>query len=230
MGFAAHSLSPSEHKALNEAERRGEPFLAYRDGLGDLRFTDLAHTDRVVIGRVAGNDVVLDWDRRVSRSHAQLELVGVNWTLIDDGLSRNGSCLNGARIFGRRRLSDGDILLVGRTSLVFCAPGTAAESTLGAHSMPALRLTDAERRVLVALCAPLLAEEDPAAAAPATNGEIAEAVQLSRDGVKTHVRSLFTKLGVGDLPQYQKRTVLARRAIDRGLVTRADLLSEARRA
>ena len=36
-------------------------------------------------------------------------------------------------------------------------------------------------------------------------------------------------LGVGDLPQYQKRNELARRALDRGLVTRADLVSEARR-
>jgi DNA-binding NarL/FixJ family response regulator len=46
--------------------------------------------------------------------------------------------------------------------------------------------------------------------------------------VKTHVRSLFAKLGVGDLPQYQKRTELARRALDRGLVTRAELVSEGR--
>ena len=41
--------------------------------------------------------------------------------------------------------------------------------------------------------------------------------------VKSHVRALFTKLGVGDLPQYQKRTELARRALQRGLVTQSDL-------
>ena len=48
---------------------------------------------------------------------------------------------------------------------------------------------------------------------------------MSVDSVKTHVRSLFAKLDVGDLPQYQKRTELARRALERGLVTRSDLIS-----
>ena len=86
-------------------------------------------------------------------------------------------------------------------------------------------MTDAERRVLVALCAPF-AVEGGAAPAPATNAEIAQALNLSIDGVKTHVRSLFGKLGVGELPQYQKRTELARRALDRGLVTKADLIRE----
>jgi pSer/pThr/pTyr-binding forkhead associated (FHA) protein len=228
MGFAAHTLSPAEHKAMLDAERRGEPFLVYRDGLGDLRFTNLADRDRVVIGRTAGNDLVLDWDRRVSRSHAQLERVGTDWTLVDDGLSRNGSHINDERILGRRRLSDGDVLRVGQTTIVFRAPATTFDSTLGAQSLPPVKLTDAERRVLVALCAPFAAEGD-AAPTPATNGEIADALNLSRDGVKTHVRSLFTKLGVGDLPQYQKRTELARRALDRGLVTKADLISDAQR-
>jgi hypothetical protein len=77
--------------------------------------------------------------------------------------------------------------------------------------------------VLVALCAPFAADGGPAPA-PATNAEIAAALNLSIDGVKTHVRALFTKLAVGDLPQYQKRTELARRALERGLVTRADLM------
>jgi hypothetical protein len=227
MSFAPHSLSAAEHTAMLEAERRGQPFLAYRDGLGDLRFTDLGDRDRVVIGRIAGNDVVLDWDRQVSRSHAQLERVGADWMLADDGLSRNGSHVNGERILGRRRLSDGDVVRVGQTTIVFRASAAGFESTLGAQSMPAARLTDAERRVLVALCAPFVAEGG-AVPAPATNAEIAEALNLSRDGVKTHVRSLFAKLGVGDLPQYQKRTELARRALDGGFVTRADLVSAAR--
>ena len=213
--FTPHSLSAAEHKAILAAERRGGPFLAYRDGIGDLRLTDIGDRDRVVIGRVAGNDVVLDWDPQVSRSHAQLERVGPDWALVDDGLSRNGSHVNDERVLGRRRLSDGDVLRVGQTTIVFRALGRRIESTVGAQSMTAVHLTDAERRVLVALCAPL-AVEGGAAPVPATNGEIADALKLSRDGVKTHVRSLFAKLGVGDLPQYQKRTELARRALDRG--------------
>jgi hypothetical protein len=78
--------------------------------------------------------------------------------------------------------------------------------------------------VLVALCAPFV-KGGGSAPVPATNREIADALNLSLDGVKTHVRSLFGKLDVRDLPQYQKRTELARRALESGLVTKADLLS-----
>ncbi len=223
MGFAAHSLSAAEYKALLEAERRNEPFLAYRDGLGDLRLESLGRLERVVIGRVADHDIVLDWDRQVSRSHAQVERVGADWMLVDDGLSRNGSYVNDVRIVSRRRLSDGDVLRVGQTNIVFRAPNVGYESTLSAHSAPLAQVTVAERRVLVALCAPF-AVDGGAAPAPAANREIADALNLSLDSVKTHVRSLFRKLGVGDLPQYQKRTELARRALEGGLVTRSDLI------
>jgi DNA-binding CsgD family transcriptional regulator len=222
MAFAAHSLSPAEHKAVLDAERRGEAFLVYRDGIGDLRFAFLGDRERLVIGRVAGNDVVLDWDAQVSRSHAQLESLGTDWVLVDDGLSRNGSHVNGERVAGRRRLADGDVVRLGQTALVFRSPIVGGESTIAEYAAPLAQLTLAERRVLVALCAPLL-RSTGSGVAPATNREIADDLNLSLDGVKTHVRSLFSKLGVRDLPQYQKRTELARRALDRGLVTRTDL-------
>lgn len=226
-GFTGHSLTAAEHKALLDAERRGEPFLAYRDGLGDLRFAFLGERDRVAIGRVAGNDVVLDWDREVSRSHAQLERLGSDWALVDDGLSRNGSQVNGERLVARRRLSDGDVLRVGQTTLVFRAPGVSFESTQVASTTPTARMTAAERRVLVALCAPFAATGG-VAPAPATNRDIARALNVSPDNVKKHVRSLFDKLEIADLPQYQKRTELARRALEQGLVTRSDLLGAER--
>lgn len=224
MGFAAHSLSPAELKAMLDAERRHEPFVAYRDGIGDLRFTFLGDAQRLAIGRVAGNDVVLDWDPQVSRSHAQLERVGGDWALIDDGLSRNGSRVNGERVATRRRLTDGDVVQIGQTTIVFRSPSAGHASTIAAQPIRTVHLTEAERRVLIALCAPFAADQGTAPA-PATNREIADVLHLSLDGVKTHVRSLFAKLGVGDLPQYQKRTELARRALDTGVVTRADLLS-----
>jgi ATP/maltotriose-dependent transcriptional regulator MalT len=84
-----------------------------------------------------------------------------------------------------------------------------------------VRLTDGERRVLVALCRPLAARRG--AAIPASNREIAAELHLSTDGVKTHVRALFAKLGIEDLPQYRKRTELARRALDLGLVTPGEI-------
>jgi DNA-binding NarL/FixJ family response regulator len=74
--------------------------------------------------------------------------------------------------------------------------------------------------VLVALCAPLLG---PGVAAPAANGEIAERLSLSPAGVKTHIRALFSKLDVEDLPQNRKRAELARRALEAGLVTARDV-------
>lgn len=221
MAFRPHSLAPAELAALLEAEREGVPFLAYKDGAGDLRLMPLAGRDRVTIGRVAENYVALDWDPEVSRTHAQLDLVGGDWTLIDDGLSRNGSFVNGERVHGRRRLVDGDALRLGQTTLVFRAPAPAAKSTVVAEEATLVRLTPGERRVLVALCRPLMLAEG--GGVPATNREIAAELHLSLDGAKTHVRSLFAKLDIGDLPQYRKRTELARRALDLGLVTPADL-------
>ena len=75
--------------------------------------------------------------------------------------------------------------------------------------------------MLVALCRPLL--EPGLVGTPASNQEIADALFLSLPGVKSHVRSLFTKVGVDDLPQNRKRAELARRALDLGLVSARDL-------
>jgi len=177
--------------------------------------------ERLTVGRGEHNAIALDWDPEVSRTHAQLELVGDEWTLVDDGLSRNGSFVNGERVAGRRRLADGDVVLVGQTSLLFRAPGPVMKTTVSRDPVAAVRLTDAQRRVLVALCRPLLITDG--GNAPAGNREIAAELHLSLDGVKTHIRALFEKLGIEKLPQYHKRVELARRAIDLGLVTQRDL-------
>jgi ATP/maltotriose-dependent transcriptional regulator MalT len=84
-----------------------------------------------------------------------------------------------------------------------------------------VRLTEGERRVLIALCRPLAVPGG--SRVPAGNREIAEELRLTSDGVKTHIRALFAKLGIEDLPQYRKRTELARRALELGLVAPRDL-------
>jgi DNA-binding CsgD family transcriptional regulator len=217
ISFPPHSLSPSALAALRAAEHVGLPFLAFKDGVGELRLELLQDSERLTIGRSDQNALALTWDPEVSRTHAQLELVGGDWTLVDDGLSRNGSFVNGERVVGRRRLDDGDMLRLGRSSLLFRAPGTVSDTTVVAGEAGLVRISEAQRRVLVALCRPL-AESG----VPASNRQIAEELHLSPDGVKTHVRALFAKLGIDELPQYRKRTELARRALDIGLVGRRD--------
>ena len=92
----AHVATPQDLKERIAAERRGTPFLVYRDA-DDLQvIVDLVPTgERITIGRRPSNDVVLDWDSEISRVHAALERIGDDWTVVDDGLSHNGTYLNG---------------------------------------------------------------------------------------------------------------------------------------
>ena len=223
MGFPPHSLSASKLAALRAADREGLPFLAFKDGSDDLQIRPLGDLDRITIGRSESHRLALSWDPEVSRTHAQLELVGDNWTLVDDGLSRNGSFVNGERVTGRRRLEDGDMVRIGRTQILFRAPGVPTESTVVADAAGLVRISEAQRRVLVALCRPLAADSR---AVPATNRQIADELHLSQNGVKTHIRALFAKLGIDELPQYQKRSELARRALESGLVSPRDVSRE----
>lgn len=221
MAFGPHAFSPEELVALLAAERRGAPFLAYRDSVGDLRLLELGGANRLTVGREQ-SDLPLDWDPEVSRAHAQLEALGDNWTLVDDGLSRNGSFLNGERVAGRRRLADGDVLRFGHTAVLFRSPGAGTVETAAAGDAAELiDLTGAQRRVLVALCRPFATPG--VGATPASNREIAEDLSLSIDGVKTQIRALFAKLAVEDLPQNRKRAELARRALETGLVNQREL-------
>ena len=86
------------------AEREGKPFLLLRDATQTQHLVRLpTDGDRLTIGRGEGVDLPLDWDERVSRVHAELERVGDSWALADDGLSRNGTFVNGRRVRGRRK-------------------------------------------------------------------------------------------------------------------------------
>jgi pSer/pThr/pTyr-binding forkhead associated (FHA) protein len=216
--------SAPELKAQIEAERGGRPFLVLRDGDGEQRIVVIEPgTEALWVGRGESADVRLDWDAEVSALHAQIEVVRDECTLLDDGLSRNGSYVGEQRVDGRRRLRDGDTLRFGRTTVLFRRPGEGApEATVAAGQMPAAAtISPGQRRVLLALCRPF--KDESAFATPATNQAIAAELHLSVDAVKTHMRALFEKLEVGDLPQNRKRVALVERALQSGAVSRREL-------
>jgi pSer/pThr/pTyr-binding forkhead associated (FHA) protein len=220
----AHSASPAELRERIEAERAGRPFLVLRDGDGAQRIVDLdGHGTRVSVGRAPSNEISLPWDTEVSRLHAELECIGGEWTVSDDGLSRNGTYVNGERVTSRHRLHDGDVISIGGTLIAFRAP---AEGSISRATVTALGphvgelLTPAQRRVLVALCRPF---KDNNYATPATNQQIANELVVSVDAVKSTLRALFEVFGVDDLPQNQKRASLALQAMRNGVISRRDL-------
>jgi FHA domain-containing protein/regulatory LuxR family protein len=218
------AASAPELKAQIEAERAGQPFLVFRDGGDEQRIAAIAAgSAELWVGRSESADVRLAWDEEVSALHAQIAVVRGECTLVDDGLSRNGSYVNEERVHGRRLLRDGDALRFGRTTVVFRRPGDSVPdpTVAAAEGSAAASVSPAQRRVLVALCRPY--KDGGSFATPATNQEIGGELHLSVDAVKTHMRALFEKLGVGDLPQNQKRVALAEQALQSGVVKRAEL-------
>jgi pSer/pThr/pTyr-binding forkhead associated (FHA) protein len=214
---ALRFVSPAELAARIAAERRGTPFLLYLGHDGHQRIVDLDSRSSVVsVGRDPANDIPLEWDTEVSRAHAVLELVGGAWVLVDDGLSRNGSFVNGRRVRGRRRLDDGDSITLGQTLLVYVATDGQIRATTTSTSGTPPELSPAHQRVLDALCRPML---DGPVRVPASNREIAAELFLSVETVKTHMHTLFELFGVPDMPQNRKRAELVKRAFERGAVS-----------
>ncbi len=223
-GPGERQQTAAELKEQIEMERLGSPLLVYRDGEDVQRIATIAgERGALWIGRSPSADVSLAADGEVSKLHAQIEWVGGDCTLIDDGLSRNGSFVNEDRVGGRRMLRDGDVIRVGRTRIRFRAPVAAGgdSTVLSTDLAAAAGVSPAQRRVLVALCRPF--KDGPAFASPATNAEIAAELHLSIDAVKTHLRALFEKFDLADAPQSRKRVDLVQRAMQTGLIGERDL-------
>jgi FHA domain/Domain of unknown function (DUF1707) len=83
----------------------------------------------LVVGRRSTCDVVLS-DRRVSRVHAVLMLVGDQW-LIEDLRSTNGTTLNGTRLRSAAPLHPGDLLGFGGVTRRYNAPPCATGFAVG---------------------------------------------------------------------------------------------------
>ena len=87
---------------------------------------------------------------------------------------------------------------------------------MDADSPTDVQLTDTQLAILAALCKPISSGNH--FATPATNQEIADEVFLSVDAVKGHLRTLYRKFGIEDLPHNQKRARLVELAIAGGYV------------
>jgi DNA-binding CsgD family transcriptional regulator len=211
--------TPADLKAVIEAERLGAPFVHWRNGDGGQELLLLGpERERLTIGRRSDADVPLAWDQEVSRAHALLERVGGQWTVVDDGLSRNGTFVNGGRVRGRHPLHDRDRLCFGQSPLIFREPpdpDQGASTAQAPGSASGIALSETQRKVLIALCRPV---NDSTAATPATNRQIADELFLSVDAVKAHLRVLFDRFGAGDLPQNEKRARLAAQVLLDGVL------------
>jgi pSer/pThr/pTyr-binding forkhead associated (FHA) protein len=197
----------------------GESNLFFRDDAGRQRTALLSgRAAQLTVGRDPASDVCVFWDQEASRLHAVLEHVGSDWVLVDDGLSRNGTYVNGERLQARRRLRDGDVILVGSTAMTYRAERMAPspDTMVARNVVTAQSLSPTQRLILLSLCRPYRAGTPYAT--PATNQQIADEIFLSVDAVKTHLRTLFHKFGVEDLPQNQKRARLVELAFRSGLV------------
>jgi pSer/pThr/pTyr-binding forkhead associated (FHA) protein len=172
----------------------------------------------VTIGRSRSADISLAWDPEVSRLHAELALRAGEWTICDDGLSQNGTWVNGLRLTGRRRLNDEDLLRIGRTELTFRHPeGTISIPTLvpGELSSPPA-FSEQQQRILQALCRPLFGDGE--GINPSSDAEIAGETEIPLAQVETELDHLGRMLGLDDMPREDRRAEIALLAMRSGLV------------
>ncbi len=221
--LALDLASPEDLDARREAERKGAPFLVLRDDQGTQRIVSLDEgAGSATVGRRLEADVALEWDPEVSRLHAELEYKAGEWTLCDDGFSQNGTYVNGLRIHGRRRLTDGDLVKIGQTSIAFCDPGlrglgvTLAPGELGA----APKFSEQQQRILSALCRPLMGDGE--GITPAGDAEIAERTGIVEQVVTTELDHLGRAFGLQDMPAADRRAEIALLALRSGLVSADD--------
>ena len=224
------SETPTELKERLEAERRGLPFVVFRESAGTQRLITLdPGRAELTIGRAPECDVRIEGDAEVSRLHALLLCRSASWTIDDAGLSRNGTFVNGERVRGHRVLRNRDVVRAGMTDIRFFNP--VPERTRTAIARPHLgtpAVSRAQQRILIALCTPYRRRSP--FARPASNQKIAGELCLSEETVRTHLRALFALFGLEDVAQNEKRVRLVEEAFMRGVVRDSDLGDDAERS
>jgi hypothetical protein len=200
------SRTPEELEERRTAVERGLPFLMFRDGDGRQHIHALEPAEAVTVGRRYEADISLAWDPEASRLHAELSYRAGEWTICDDGWSQNGTWVNGLRLAGRRRLTDGDLVKIGRTIIGYHQPGgrgpgpTMVQGELSATP----RFSEQQQRILRALCRPLFTDGD--GFKPASDAEVSEATEIAVEVVTQ------------ELPREERRAEVALLAVRSGLV------------
>lgn len=169
--------------------------------------------DVTTVGRGRGVDVRLD-DPSVSRLHAEIVRRGPYVYVVDMGLSRNGTRVNG-RPIARRVLEDGDVVSFGTARCRMGGiPREEVDPDVELRRAVAPELTRREVDVLTSLCRPALSDE--AFVAPATAREIAADLVVTEAAVKQHLLRLYQKFRIPE--GANRRTRLANEVIAMGLV------------
>jgi pSer/pThr/pTyr-binding forkhead associated (FHA) protein len=201
------------------------PVLVYLDPAGCHRSLPLSDRGVVTLGRRPEADLCLPWDPGISRLHAELIHRAGEWLIADDGLSQNGTLVNGMPVEGRRRLRDGDLITLGQTSLTFCEPGTDADGsgrqdtdvTLALPEMrPMLTYSEQQQLILRELCRPL--REDGEGVQPAPDPEIASELTLDHDVVARELDAVAYSFGYSEMTTDERRLRTALTALRSGLV------------
>lgn len=89
--------------------------------VGELQHDVVLRGDRMSVGRLAGCDICLS-DANASREHAAFVALPEGGWAVEDLESTNGTFVNGQRV-DRQPLSDGDVIEMGVTRLVYHGPG-----------------------------------------------------------------------------------------------------------
>lgn len=180
--------------------------------------------DRVTVGKDPSNDLAVPADGTLSRLHAVFERYPTGWCVRDLD-SRNGTFVNGERVWRERPLRHADEVRVGATFFRYRTdtPSVSA-ATEGTEPLP--ELTRREREVLYELCRTVLAGE--VFTEPVSQREIAAALVVTETAVKHHLLRLYDKFGIHGEGE-RRRVRLANEAVRRGAVTMAGLQELVRR-
>lgn len=223
---AANSQAPvprTTHEfRLDEAVRaKGHAYVRYRDGDAFHAVALTPASSAQYIGRDDGCAIAIRHDGRVSRRHARLIFGAGQWS-IEDGPSRNGTLVNSRPTVSEHILTDGAQITVGRTILSFHDPPTATIVTTLADepTVPRLRPTPTQRKVLIELARPFMADGD-SIPVPPTNAAIAGTLGYQPSTIRDAISDLYRQAGLVR-GESEQRSKLVQIAISDGTVARAD--------